>query len=76
VSSPTEPAARLGDALTARGLRVRVDAAGTLAILVPLPRADAPLDWSAERHEIVRLARLHGFSHVAVELPGDDGAGD
>ena len=74
MSSPTDAAAALRDALAARGLHVRVEGADSLAILVPPP--GAALDWPAERHEIVRLARAHGFSHVALELPPPDGAGE
>jgi hypothetical protein len=73
VSSPTEPApaTALGEALAARGLRVEVEALDTLAILVA--PADSSLDWSAERHEIVQIARRLGFSHVALELSARGG---
>jgi hypothetical protein len=74
VSSPPDPASALRDQLASRGLRVHVEGAGTLAILVPA-EGDA-LDWAAVRHEIVCAARLHGFSHVAVELPPAGEAGD
>ena len=65
--SPDAAARALGDALAGRGLRVRVEASGSLAVLVPAP--DQSVDWPALRTDVVRLAREAGFSHVAVELP-------
>jgi hypothetical protein len=68
VSSEPEPSpAALARALAARGLAVRVEAVGRLAVVRPL--ADAPVDWAAERREVVRLAAQHGFSNAALELP-------
>jgi hypothetical protein len=54
--------------LAGRGLRCSVEAKDALAVL----RLDDPvaaLALSGGRDEIVRLARDHGFTHVALELP-------
>ncbi len=68
-SAPEPSAAARAAARAARALPVRVEASGALAVLVPL--GDAAVDWASHREEVVRLARQHGFSHVAVELSAE-----
>jgi hypothetical protein len=58
----------LESALAALGWPCRVDARERLAILIPAD-ADALAATSARREDAVRLARAHGFTHVAVEVP-------
>jgi hypothetical protein len=56
----------LGAALAALGLPCDVEVSGSLAILVPRVGArwpDRPL-----RLEVTRVARAHGFTHVALEV--------
>ncbi len=65
-SAPEGRVAALRETLAARGLRVDVEDHGGLAVLTP--SADASVDWPAVRAEVVRIARQHGFSHVALEL--------
>ena len=67
-------AAALAEALEAHGIACDVEARDTLAVLVPRAEADA-LSTPEGRELTVRLAREHGFTHVAVELaPAADGA--
>lgn len=60
--------ATLAEALAARGFPCAVEARGTLAVLVPAAGVGAFADRDG-RAEIVRMAREHGFTHVALELP-------
>jgi hypothetical protein len=58
--------------LAVLGLRCRVEVRARLAVLHP--QADAAPDAMADaelRRQIGRIATSLGFSHVAVELPGD-----
>jgi hypothetical protein len=59
-------AERLNEALCARRFAVRVEEVQGVAILHSTAQSVAEL--VASRREIVSVARLHGFSHVAVEL--------
>lgn len=58
-------------ALAGRGMDGAVRAEERLAIFLP---RDPALDLTdpARRAELVRLAREHGFTHLAVEIPPDD----
>lgn len=62
----------LAAALADAGLRAEVDAEGTLAVLRAGPAAFAPL--AAQRARVVAMARAHGFTHAALELPVADDA--
>jgi hypothetical protein len=54
--------------LAAAGLFTgEVEAAGALALLWPSPGTAAP--DRAARLAVTRLAREHGFTHVALEIP-------
>ncbi len=57
-------------ALRAHGLACEVEPRETLAVLVPC-RTTLDLATAERRALAIRLAREHGFTHVAVELaPG------
>ncbi|MCC6318663.1 MAG: hypothetical protein IT361_13360 [Gemmatimonadaceae bacterium] len=62
-----EHAKALEVALATRGLPWSVEARDTLAVLLPTGRY-VPLDAVARRH-LIELARQHGFTHAAVEIP-------
>ncbi|HSA56752.1 MAG TPA: hypothetical protein VLE53_13665 [Gemmatimonadaceae bacterium] len=68
-----EPAAALERALRAEGMACRVEARERLAIMVPdtLPAPGAGIDLATRtvRERALALARAHGFTHVALELP-------
>ena len=61
-------AERLEAALRTAGIHCRVEARERLAILVPTAESSAAAA-SAWRRIAVRLAREHGFTHVALEVP-------
>lgn len=70
-----EPAA-LERALRDEGVHGRVEAHDRLAIVIPdaaatpaIPEATEWLVSRAARERTVALARAHGFTHVAIELP-------
>ena len=58
-------AAALESALEAAGLRARVRAEGRLALRCAPPETFAP---APARDAVTRLARAHGFTHVALVL--------
>jgi hypothetical protein len=64
VAAPTA----LTTALRALGVDCGVEAFDRLAVLTPHPGV-LGLDDRATRQAVVRLAREHGFTNVAVELP-------
>lgn len=59
----------LRDALRAAGVDSTVEARDRLAIVTAAPGAFAD---PRLRERAVALAREHGFTHVAVELPAED----
>ena len=68
-------------ALDALGIPCTVEAHERLAVIVPRGEVSA-LEDARHRRETVRLAREHGFTHIALELveqspaaPDDSGAG-
>ena len=66
-------APELERALGALGIRGRIEARDGLAVLVA-PDALAPLADAALRRRAAAVAREHGFTHLALELP-DEGEG-
>lgn len=67
-------AVSLERALRAHGLDGVVEARGGLAVLIPRESA-SDFAMSERRDLALRLAREHGFTHLAVELaPARDGA--
>ena len=68
-------AERLALDLEALGVRCAVEPRERLAVLVPRGAgALAALGDEPTRREAVRLARAHGFTHLAVELVAGDAA--
>ena len=53
------------------GIRCSLEARGNLALLVPVSSSLEPLQSADTRRAVLALARQHGFTHVAIELPGD-----
>jgi hypothetical protein len=68
-------AADLETALRAAGMRCSIEAIDRLAVITA-DDAEAELTTVRSRREALRLARAHGFTHLALEVPGDwtDGA--
>lgn len=62
------PGAALERALDARGLAFRVEARGGLAVLTPPPGTHRSVS-EEDRRTVLALAREHGFSHAALEIP-------
>jgi len=61
----------LVEALRAIGLDCRVDARDRMA-LIAVHQGSAALVDDALRGQVVALARAHGFTHVALDLPPAD----
>jgi len=61
---------RLAVALRALGVECDVEAREKLAVIIP-SAGGATFADEATRLRVVRLAREHGFTHVAVELIGE-----
>lgn len=70
----TQDAAALAAAISELGIRCSLEPRGGLAVLVPLGSSMVMLQSADTRRALVALAKQHGFTHVAVELPGDHGA--
>jgi len=77
--TPNEPrgdrTARNGVALAAAIAELGIDGAlevrGGLALLLPTPEGVAALQADENRRAVLSLAKEHGFTHVAIELPSD-----
>jgi hypothetical protein len=67
--------ARNGVALAAAIAKLGIDCAlevrGGLALLLPTPDGVAALQTDANRRAVLSLAKEHGFTHVAIELPSE-----
>lgn len=61
-------AATFRAALAAAGVRCGVEAQDGLALL-RVDGSGSPLADAALRETVTRLAAVHGFTHVALELP-------
>ena len=64
-------ASALAAAIAELGLQCALEARGGLALLLPVPESVAMLQQPETRRAVLALAREHGFTHVAVELPND-----
>lgn len=74
--APPPDASAFAAALRAAGIACDVEARAALALIV-VPAADATrLATDDLRRRVLALAREHGFTHVAVELPADAPEGD
>ena len=58
-------------ALRAAGLRCTVERRGALALVTPAP-GERGLERADVRREALAILRAHGFTHAALEVPGDD----
>jgi hypothetical protein len=67
----TRNASALAAAIAELGVRCSLEARGGLALLVPVSSSMATLQSPETRRAVVALARQHGFTHVAIELPSD-----
>jgi hypothetical protein len=68
-------ASALAAALAALGVQCALEARGGLALLLPVPESVPMLQDDEIRRAVLALARQHGFTHVAVELPSDRRSG-
>lgn len=68
-------AAALAAAIAELGLDCALEARGGLALLLPVPESVAALQSPDTRRAVLGLAREHGFTHVAIELPGERRSG-
>ena len=70
-------AAALASAIAELGVQCALEARGGLALLLPVQESVVTLQSPETRRAVVELARTHGFTHVAIELPTDRrGAGE
>lgn len=66
-------AAALAVAIAELGIQCSLEARGGLALLMPVAESVGALQSPETRDTVLALARAHGFTHVAIELPGDRG---
>jgi hypothetical protein len=64
-------ASALASAIAALGLSCAIEARGKLVLLLPALESVAKLAEEETRKAALALARQHGFTHVAIELPND-----
>lgn len=70
-------AAALASAIADLGVQCSLEARGGLALLLPTQESVAALQSPETRRAVLALARTHGFTHVAIELPKERrGAGE
>ena len=68
-------ATALAAAIAELGLQCSLEARGGLALLMPVEESVAKLQTPETRRAVLALARQHGFTHVAIELPNDRRSG-
>ena len=59
----------LAAAIAKLGIDCALEVRGGLALLLPTPEGVAALQADENRRAVLSLAREHGFTHVAIELP-------
>lgn len=64
-------AVALAAAIAELGIDCALEVRGGLALLLPTPEGVAALQVDESRRAVVALAREHGFTHVAIELPSE-----
>jgi sugar phosphate isomerase/epimerase len=64
-------AAALAAAIAELGLKCAIEARGGLVLLMPDADSVARLADDETRRAALALARQHGFTHAAIELPND-----
>ena len=67
----TRDASALAAEIAALGVRCALEARGGLALLLPEAGTVEMLQSPDTRRAVLALARQHGFTHVAIELPSD-----
>ena len=67
----THDASALAAQLEALGVRCALETRGGLALLLPETGSVEMLQSPDTRRAVLALARQHGFTHVAIELPSD-----
>jgi len=65
----TRNASALASAIAELGVQCSLEARGGLALLLPVQESIAALQLPETRRAVLALARTHGFTHVAIELP-------
>jgi hypothetical protein len=70
-SDVVRDAAGLAAAIAALGVSCSLETRDGLAVVSPLPDGVTALQSVALRGALVSLARRHGFTHVAMELPAE-----
>jgi len=64
-------AVALAAAIAELGIDCALEARGGLALLLPTPEGVAALQVDESRRAVLALAKEHGFTHVAIELPNE-----
>jgi len=64
-------AAALAAAIAELGIACALEVRGGLVLLLPTTDAVASLQLDEKRRAVLALAKQHGFTHVAIELPND-----
>jgi hypothetical protein len=66
----------LAAAIADLGLNCDIEARSGLVVLLPAAESVAKLAEDETRRAALSLARQHGFTHVAIELPNERRIGD
>jgi hypothetical protein len=69
-------AAALAGAIAELGLKCSIEARGGLVLLMPDAESVLKLADDETRRAALALAKQHGFTHAAIELPNDRRRGD
>jgi hypothetical protein len=64
-------AVALAAAIAKLGIECALEVRGGLALLLPTVEGVTALQADENRRAVLSLAKEHGFTHVAIELPGD-----
>jgi hypothetical protein len=64
-------AVALAGAIATLGIECALEVRGGLALLLPSPEGVAALQLDESRRAVLSLAKEHGFTHVAIELPSE-----
>ena len=67
----TRNAIALAAAIADLGVQCSLEVRGGLALLLPVSSSIQTLQSPDTRRAVLALARQHGFTHVAIELPSD-----
>lgn len=67
----THDVTALAAAIAELGIRCSLEARDNLVLLLPASSKLKALQSADTRRAVLALARQHGFTHVAIELPND-----